>query len=85
MSSITPGKVRNIGIVAHIDGGKTTTTERFLFYAGKSHKLGEVHDGEAVMDFRADERERGITISDAATTLLWGDHRINLIDTPVRW
>ncbi len=82
MSPITPGKVRNIGIVAHIDGGKTTTTERFLFYAGKSHKLGEVHDGEAVMDFRVDERERGITISDAATTLLWGDHRLNLIDTP---
>ena len=82
MSPITPGMVRNIGIVAHIDGGKTTTTERFLYYAGKSHKLGEVHDGEAVMDFRADERERGITISDAATTMMWDDYRINLIDTP---
>ncbi len=82
MSPITPGKVRNIGIIAHIDGGKTTTTERFLYYAGRSHKLGEVHDGEAVMDFRTDERERGITISDAATTMMWDDHRINLIDTP---
>ena len=82
MSSITPGKVRNIGIAAHIDAGKTTTTERFLYYAGKSHKLGEVHDGEAVMDFRVDERERGITISDAATTMMWDGHRINLIDTP---
>ena len=75
-------RVRNIGIVAHIDAGKTTTTERFLFYAGRSHKLGEVHDGEAVMDFRADERERGITISDAATTLYWNEHELHLIDTP---
>jgi elongation factor G len=75
-------RTRNIGIVAHIDAGKTTTSERFLFYAGKSHKMGEVHDGEAVMDFRDDERDRGITISAAATTLSWNDYRINLIDTP---
>jgi elongation factor G len=75
-------KIRNIGIIAHIDAGKTTMTERFLFYAGRSHKLGEVHDGEAVMDFRDDERERGITISDAATTLYWDDHELHLIDTP---
>jgi elongation factor G len=75
-------RIRNIGIVAHIDAGKTTTSERFLFYTGRSHKLGEVHDGQAVMDFREDERDRGITISAAATTLTWGDFRINLIDTP---
>ncbi len=73
---------RNIGIIAHIDAGKTTTTERFLFYAGVTHQMGEVHDGEAAMDFRPDERERGITISAAATTLEWKGHRINLIDTP---
>ena len=82
MSSIPAERIRNIGIVAHIDAGKTTTTERFLYYAGKSHKIGEVHDGEAVMDFRQDERERGITISAATTTLYWRDHQINLIDTP---
>ena len=82
MPTIPRQRIRNIGIVAHIDAGKTTTTERFLFYAGKTHKLGEVHDGKAVMDFREDERERGITISAAATTLYWDDHRINLIDTP---
>ncbi|MDH3285431.1 MAG: elongation factor G [Acidobacteriota bacterium] len=75
-------RVRNIGIIAHIDAGKTTTTERFLLYAGVTHKLGEVHHGEAAMDFRPDERERGITISAAATTLMWGEHQINLIDTP---
>ena len=75
-------RVRNIGIIAHIDAGKTTTTERFLYYAGLTHKIGEVHDGDTVMDFRQDERERGITISAAATTFLWGDHQINLIDTP---
>jgi len=75
-------KLRNIGIIAHIDAGKTTVTERFLYYSGKSHKMGEVHDGQAVMDFRQDERERGITISDAATTLFWDDWQINLIDTP---
>jgi elongation factor G len=73
---------RNIGIIAHIDAGKTTVTERFLYYAGLSHKIGEVHDGAAVMDFRTDERERGITISAAASSLLWNNHRINLIDTP---
>lgn len=75
-------QVRNIGIIAHIDAGKTTTTERFLYYAGLTHKIGEVHNGEATMDFRPDERERGITISAAATTFLWNDHQINLIDTP---
>jgi elongation factor G len=75
-------RVRNIGIIAHIDAGKTTATERFLFLAGKTHKIGEVHDGQAVMDFRPDERERGITISAAATTFLWNNHQINLIDTP---
>ena len=82
MPSFPKDRIRNIGIVAHIDAGKTTTTERFLFYTGRSHKLGEVHDGQAVMDFRDDERDRGITISAAATTLSWRDHRINLIDTP---
>jgi elongation factor G len=82
MAATPPERVRNIGIVAHIDAGKTTTTERFLFYTGKSYKMGEVHDGQAVMDFREDERNRGITISDAATTLIWRDHQINLIDTP---
>ena len=74
--------VRNVGIVAHIDAGKTTTSERFLYYAGRSHRIGEVHDGEAILDFRADERERGITISAAATTLAWNGYQINLIDTP---
>jgi elongation factor G len=74
--------VRNIGIMAHIDAGKTTATERILFYTGKSHKMGEVHDGEAVMDWMAQERERGITITSAATTTVWRDHQINLIDTP---
>ncbi len=82
MPSVPRESVRNLGIVAHIDAGKTTTTERFLFYTGRSHRLGEVHDGQAVMDFRDDERERGITISAAATTLHWRDHQINLIDTP---
>ncbi len=75
-------RVRNIGIIAHIDAGKTTVTERFLYYAGLTHKIGEVHDGDTVMDFRDDERERGITISAAATTFLWNDHQLNLIDTP---
>jgi elongation factor G len=82
VSPLPKDRIRNIGIVAHIDAGKTTTSERFLFYTGRSHKLGEVHDGLAVMDFREDERDRGITISAAATTLSWRDHRINLIDTP---
>jgi len=82
MPNVPIDRVRNIGIVAHIDAGKTTTTERFLFYAGKSHRIGEVHDGRAVMDYREDERDRGITISAAATTLHWNGHQINLIDTP---
>ena len=75
-------RVRNIGIMAHIDAGKTTTTERILFYTGISHKIGEVHDGAAVMDWMAQEQERGITITSAATTCRWHDHRINIIDTP---
>jgi len=73
---------RNIGIMAHIDAGKTTTSERILYYSGKSHKLGEVHDGDTVMDWMEQEQERGITITAAATSLLWNQHRINLIDTP---
>jgi elongation factor G len=73
---------RNFGIMAHIDAGKTTTTERILFYSGKSHKIGEVHDGAATMDWMEQEQERGITITAAATTLLWKDHRLNIIDTP---
>lgn len=73
---------RNIGIMAHIDAGKTTTTERILFYTGKSHKMGEVHDGNTVMDWMVQEQERGITITAAATTCFWKNHRINLIDTP---
>lgn len=75
-------KIRNIGIIAHIDAGKTTTTERILFYTGKSHKIGEVHEGATQMDWMAQERERGITITSAATTCFWDDHRINIIDTP---
>jgi elongation factor G len=88
MSIADPQKVedlratRNIGIMAHIDAGKTTTTERILFYTGKSHRMGEVHDGNTVMDWMAQEQERGITITAAATTCFWKDHRINLIDTP---
>ena len=74
--------VRNIGIMAHIDAGKTTTTERILYYTGRTHKIGEVHDGAAVMDWMEQEQERGITITSAATTALWRDHRINIIDTP---
>ncbi len=73
---------RNIGIMAHIDAGKTTTTERILFYTGRVHKIGEVHDGAATMDWMVQEQERGITITSAATTAKWGDHRINIIDTP---
>ncbi len=73
---------RNIGIMAHIDAGKTTTTERILYYTGVSHKIGEVHDGTATMDWMAQEQERGITITSAATTCTWDDHRINIIDTP---
>jgi len=75
-------KTRNIGIMAHIDAGKTTTTERVLFYTGKKHKIGEVHEGEAEMDWMEQEKERGITITSAATTCFWKDHRINIIDTP---
>jgi elongation factor G len=75
-------KLRNIGIMAHIDAGKTTTTERILFYTGKVHRMGEVHDGSATMDFMEQERERGITITSAATTCEWKGHRINIIDTP---
>ena len=75
-------RVRNIGIAAHIDAGKTTTTERILFYSGVVHKIGEVHDGAAVTDWMAQERERGITITAAAISTSWKDHRINIIDTP---
>ena len=73
---------RNIGIMAHIDAGKTTTTERILYYTGKSYKIGEVHEGTATMDSMEQEQERGITITSAATTCFWNDHRINIIDTP---
>jgi elongation factor G len=83
MPRTTPlDKYRNIGICAHIDAGKTTTTERILYYTGKSHKIGEVHDGAATMDFMEQEQERGITITSAATTAFWNDHRVNIIDTP---
>ena len=75
-------KTRNIGIMAHIDAGKTTTTERILYYTGKTHKIGEVHDGAATMDWMEQEQERGITITSAATTAFWKDHRVNIIDTP---
>lgn len=75
-------KVRNIGIAAHIDAGKTTTTERILFFTGMSHKIGEVHDGAATMDWMEQEKERGITITSAATTCFWNDHQVNIIDTP---
>ena len=78
----TLDKYRNIRIMAHIDAGKTTTTERILYYTGKSHKIGEVHDGAATMDWMEQEQERGITITSAATTCFWQDHRINIIDTP---
>ncbi|MGN1063568.1 MAG: elongation factor G, partial [Alphaproteobacteria bacterium] len=83
MARTTPiEKYRNIGIMAHIDAGKTTTTERILYYTGKSHKIGEVHDGAATMDWMEQEQERGITITSAATTAFWRGHRINVIDTP---
>jgi elongation factor G len=88
MSAADPQKLeelrytRNIGIMAHIDAGKTTTTERILFYTGKSHRMGEVHDGNTVMDWMEQEQERGITITAAATTCFWRDYRINIIDTP---
>ena len=73
---------RNFGIMAHIDAGKTTTTERILYYSGKSHKIGEVHDGAATMDWMEQEQERGITITSAATTTFWNGKRLNIIDTP---
>ncbi len=83
MARVTPiERYRNIGIMAHIDAGKTTTTERILFYTGVTHKIGEVHEGTAVMDWMEQERERGITITSAATTCFWREHRINIIDTP---
>jgi len=83
MARETPlNRYRNIGIMAHIDAGKTTTTERILYYTGISHKIGEVHDGNATMDWMEQEQERGITITSAATTCYWKDHRINIIDTP---
>src|SRR3979490_2474172 len=75
-------RMRNIGIAAHIDAGKTTTTERILYYTGRTHKIGEVHDGTAVMDWMEQEQERGITITSAATTCEWKDIQINIIDTP---
>ena len=75
-------KVRNIGIIAHIDAGKTTISERILYYTGKSHRIGEVHNGEAIMDWMPEEKERGITITSAVTTCYWRNHEIHLIDTP---
>src|ERR1700749_2213776 len=75
-------RIRNIGIMAHIDAGKTTTTERILYYTGRTYKMGEVHEGAAVMDWMEQEQESGITITSAATTATWKDHRINIIDTP---
>src|SRR6476646_2493661 len=75
-------KTRNIGIMAHIDAGKTTTTERILYYTGKNYKMGEVHDGTATMDWMVQEQERGITITSAATTAFWREYRVNIIDTP---
>ena len=75
-------RTRNIGIAAHIDAGKTTTTERILYYTGVNYKIGEVHEGTATMDWMEQEQERGITITSAATTCFWKDHRVNIIDTP---
>ncbi|MCA9853132.1 MAG: GTP-binding protein, partial [Dehalococcoidia bacterium] len=75
-------RIRNIGIIAHIDAGKTTVTERVLYYTGVTYKLGETHEGTATMDWMEQERERGITITSAATTASWRDHMINIIDTP---
>ena len=82
MKSVKLKEVRNIGIMAHIDAGKTTLTERILFYTGRTHRIGEVHDGAATMDWMEQEQERGITITSAATTCTWKDHRVNIIDTP---
>ncbi len=81
-AKIAYSRLRNIGIMAHIDAGKTTTTERILYYTGRSYKLGEVHDGTAVMDWMEQEQERGITITSAATTCTWKEYQINIIDTP---
>ena len=82
MRQYSLGNTRNIGIMAHIDAGKTTTTERMLYFTGKVHRIGEVHDGAATMDYMVQEQERGITITSAATTCIWKNHRINIIDTP---
>ena len=82
VTEVPLSRTRNIGIMAHIDAGKTTTTERVLFYTGVSYKIGEVHEGAATMDWMEQERERGITITSAATTCSWKDSRINIIDTP---
>ena len=82
MSRLQLDRVRNIGIIAHIDAGKTTTTERILYYTGVIHRMGEVHEGTATMDHMVQEQERGITITSAATTTFWLDHQINIIDTP---
>jgi elongation factor G len=82
LRTVPLSRTRNIGIMAHIDAGKTTLTERILYYTGKSYKIGEVHDGAATMDWMAQEQERGITITSAATTCVWHDHTINIIDTP---
>ena len=82
VATVELAKIRNIGIMAHIDAGKTTATERILYYAGQIHKMGEVHEGDTEMDWMAQERERGITITSAATTCPWRDHTINIIDTP---
>ena len=82
MADLTLERVRNIGIIAHIDAGKTTTSERVLYYTGMIHRMGEVHEGTATMDHMDQERERGITITSAATTTSWLGHQINLIDTP---
>ena len=78
MKKISLDNVRNIGIMAHIDAGKTTLTERILFYTGRTHEIGEVHDGGATMDWMEQEKERGITITSAATTAIWDEHRINI-------
>src|SRR5438309_10449899 len=80
--AVSLDKIRNIGIVAHIDAGKTTTTERVLFYTGRVHRIGEVDEGSATMEWMVQERERGSTITSAATACVWRDHRINIIDTP---
>ena len=82
MKKMSLGQVRNIGIMAHIDAGKTTLTERVLYYTGRTHQIGEVHEGGATMDWMDLEKERGITITSAATTAIWDNHRINIIDTP---